>query len=100
MTEKDMVNHPSHYTQYSQEVIDTIMEWITPSNDPIIGYLIGTSLKYLARFNFKGKPLEDLEKSNFYLTKAIEHLRKRKDSCDVANNLTENCWHEITNSNK
>lgn len=72
---KDMVNHPSHYTQYTQEVIDTITEWVK-DYDSVEGYYIGTVLKYLARAPYKGKKLEDLKKASFYLQEAIEHIEK------------------------
>lgn len=72
---KDMVNHPSHYTQYTQEVIDTITEWVKDYNS-VEGYYIGTVLKYLARAPYKGKKLEDLKKASFYLQEAIEYIEK------------------------
>lgn len=72
---KDMVNHPSHYTQYTQEVIDTITEWVKDYG-PVEGYYIGTVLKYLARAPYKGKKLEDLKKASFYLQEAIEYIEK------------------------
>lgn len=70
-----MVNHPSHYTQYTQEVIDTITEWIKDYSS-VEGYYIGTTLKYLARAPYKGKKLEDLKKASFYLQEAIEYIEK------------------------
>ena len=74
---KDMVNHPSHYTQYTQEVIDTITEWVKDYNS-VEGYYIGTVLKYLARAPYKGKKLEDLKKASFYLQEAIEYIGKQE----------------------
>lgn len=70
-----MVNHPSHYNQYTQEVIDTITEWVKDYGS-VEGYYIGTVLKYLARAPYKGKKLEDLKKASFYLQEAIEYIEK------------------------
>lgn len=72
---QDMVNHPSHYTQYTQEVIDTITEWVKDYGS-VEGYYIGTVLKYLARAPYKGKKLEDLKKASFYLQESIEYIEK------------------------
>ena len=72
---QDMVNHPSHYNQYTQEVIDTITEWVKDYSS-VEGYYIGTVLKYLARAPYKGKKLEDLKKASFYLQEAIEYIEK------------------------
>lgn len=76
---QDMVNHPSHYNQYTQEVIDTITEWIKDYGS-VEGYYIGTVLKYLARAPYKGKKLEDLKKASFYLQEAIEYIEKQESS--------------------
>lgn len=74
-----MVNHPSHYNQYTQEVIDTITEWVKDYSS-VEGYHIGTVLKYLARAPYKGKKLEDLKKASFYLQEAIEYIEKHEES--------------------
>lgn len=81
---QDMVNHPSHYNQYTQEVIDTITEWIKDYNS-VEGYYIGTVLKYLARAPYKGKKLEDLKKASFYLQEAIEYIEKQESSKSAKN---------------
>jgi Protein of unknwon function (DUF3310). len=70
---KDAVNHPAHYTKYPFEVID-IIENVTKHYPNDLGFLIGNSLKYILRAPFKGKPLEDLKKSQFYLNRAISTL--------------------------
>ena len=36
------------------------------------GYLKGNNLKYLWRYNYKDKPLEDLQKAKWYLDKLIK----------------------------
>lgn len=79
-----MVNHPSHYNQYTQEVIDTITEWVKDYAS-VEGYYIGTVLKYLARAPYKGKKLEDLKKASFYLQEAIEYIEKQESSKSAKN---------------
>lgn len=75
--EFDNVQHPKHYNMFSQEVIDTIGEWIEPLGDSVLGYYVGTSLKYIPRSTYKNEsPLEDLEKSLFYLTRAVERAKE------------------------
>lgn len=63
----DPVNHPSHYTFGSIEVIHVIDDWQ-------LDYYRGTILKYLARAGRKDpdKELEDLKKAQFYLNHYIE----------------------------
>lgn len=67
------VNHPSHYNQGSMEVIDAIEGLKLCFNG-------GNCLKYLARYQFKSNPLEDLKKAEWYLQRLIrnEELRIRK----------------------
>lgn len=81
---QDMVNHPSHYNQYTQEVIDTITEWVKDYGS-VEGYYVGTVLKYLARAPYKGKKLEDLKKASFYLQEAIEYIEKQESSKSAKN---------------
>lgn len=63
----DLVNHPAHYTTGKIEVLDFIQ-------DQKFGYLDGQCVKYLARYRFKGKPLEDLRKAAFYLDRLISSI--------------------------
>ena len=72
-TEPDMVNTPPHYKQYSFEPIDIITE-VVKEYPPEIGFHIGTTLKYLFRSPFKGKQLQDIEKAEYYLQRAIKEL--------------------------
>ena len=65
----DMVNHPSHYTHGKVECIDAIEESMT--TEAFRGYCKGAALKYLWRYERKGKPLEDLQKAQWYLVKLI-----------------------------
>jgi hypothetical protein len=61
----DPVNHPSHYTQGKIEVLDFI-------EDQGFGYLAGNVVKYVARYRWKGSPVEDLRKARYYLDRLIE----------------------------
>lgn len=65
----DVVNQPPHYNSGSIECIDAIQA--SMSDDEFIGYLRGNCLKYLWRFRYKGKPLVDLQKSQWYLNKLV-----------------------------
>ena len=66
----DPVNHPSHYTQGMVECIDAIQS--SMSFEAFTGYLKGNVLKYLWRYQNKGKALEDLQKAQWYLNKLTE----------------------------
>lgn len=59
---EDNVNHPNHYKQYSQEVIDTIEE-VTSQYLGAVGYSVGNAIKSIFRAPFKGNNVEDLKKS-------------------------------------
>ena len=69
---KEMVNHPPHYNQGKFETIDIIEDIVAGYDDPVEAYLIGTTLKYLARAPFKNAKKQDLEKAEFYLKRAID----------------------------
>jgi hypothetical protein len=65
--EEDAVNSPSHYNTGNIECIEAIEESMTP--EAYKGYLKGNCMKYLWRYDYKGKPVEDLEKAQWYLAK-------------------------------
>ena len=65
--EEDAVNNPIHYNTGRIECIEAIEE--SMSAEAFAGYLKGNCMKYLWRYDYKGKPLEDLEKAQWYLTK-------------------------------
>lgn len=66
---KSNVNHPAHYNTGKIEPIDAIEDWR-------LGFHLGNAVKYIARAEHKGKPLEDLEKARWYLDRHIENLKK------------------------
>ena len=67
----DMVNSPPHYNQTGIECIHAIS---AATGDGFKHYLQGNILKYLWRFDYKEKPLEDLKKAQWYLDKLIEEV--------------------------
>lgn len=64
----DMVNHPPHYTVGGIETIDFI-------EAKKLGYNLGNAVKYIARADYKGNKLEDLQKALFYLHREIVSLK-------------------------
>ena len=67
----DMVNSPPHYNQTGIECIQAIA---AATGDGFKYYLQGNIMKYLWRFDYKDKPLEDLKKAQWYLDKLIEEV--------------------------
>ena len=51
--------------------IDFMESNFTP--DEYRGYLKGQIIKYISRYQYKGKPIEDLHKARIYLDWLIEH---------------------------
>lgn len=70
--EHDAVNHPSHYTDGSIEVIDYI-------EDKNLGYHLGNAIKYISRAGKKNKDktIEDLQKAVWYINRYIELISKK-----------------------
>lgn len=73
---KDMVNHPSHYTTGSIEVIDYIRDKLEPRD--FTSYCIGNVLKYVSRWREKDG-IQDLDKASVYLGWAIESAKKERE---------------------
>lgn len=67
----DKVNSPSHYTKGDIEVIDIIKQ-LTQGYEPFEAYLVGNTIKYLARANFKENKQQDLEKAEWHINKLIK----------------------------
>ena len=69
----DVVNHPPHYGEGKIECI----EYLKDNMDVMMfmGYLEGNIKKYLHRYRYKGKPLEDLKKAQWYLNRLIEEMK-------------------------
>lgn len=69
-TEK--VDHPSHYNQGQIEVIDYI-EDIGMGED----FCAGNAIKYISRYKYKQKPLEDLQKAKWYVERLITYYENK-----------------------
>ena len=61
----DSVFSPKHYTAGKYEVIDVIEDWN-------LNFRLANTIKYIARHEHKGKPLEDLKKALWYLQREID----------------------------
>ena len=72
--EADNVNNPAHYNYGKVECIEAIEESMT--SESFRGYLKGNCLKYLWRYERKGKELEDLRKAQWYLDKLIDEVEE------------------------
>ena len=68
---EDMVNRPPHYNQDNIECIDAIE---SATNSGFEYYLQGVIIKYLWRYRYKGKPVEDLKKAKWYLDRLIQEM--------------------------
>jgi hypothetical protein len=77
MKNTDMVNSPPHYNQTGIECIHAIS---AATNTGFKYYLQGNILKYLWRFDYKDKPIEDLQKAKWYLDKLIEEVMANGES--------------------
>ena len=75
---EDPVNNPPHYNRKNIETICAIEA--SMDEEEFRGYLKGNTLKYIWRYKYKNKPVEDLEKAQLYLnlliTKAKEYYGK------------------------
>ena len=64
----DYVNHPPHY-KGDIECIDAIKSCL---GDGFKFYLQGNAIKYLWRYEHKGRAQEDLDKAKWYIDKLKE----------------------------
>ena len=71
-TRFDSVSKPEHYNNGGVECIDAIEGML--NHDEYIGYLRGNSLKYRWRYRYKGKPIEDLRKAEWYENRLMNYL--------------------------
>lgn len=60
----------SHYRDMDIQPWDAMRAWMTPAE--FRGFLRGNAIKYLARCDKKGAPVEDLRKARHYIDKLIE----------------------------
>ena len=72
--EEDVVNSPAHYNEKGVECIEAIEA--SMSAEEFQGYLKGNLMKYTWRYKYKGKPVEDLKKAEWYLKKLIASVER------------------------
>ena len=70
----DPVNSPSHYQYGKFEVIDVLEEAVSRAPNPVTGSLQYQVLKYMLRIWDKENPLQDAQKSRWYLDRLIEKM--------------------------
>jgi len=68
----DPVDKPEHYNTGGLECIDAIRGMLT--HDEYIGYLRGNAMKYMWRFRYKKKPIEDLRKARWYEERLMHYM--------------------------
>jgi len=76
-TTNDPVYSPAHYNTGNIECIVAIEE--SMSSVAFKGYLKGNCLKYLWRYDYKGKQVEDLQKATWYLSKLTAQVTKENE---------------------
>lgn len=70
--EPDVVNQPPHYGNGKIECIEYMRD--NMDNMMFMGYLEGNCKKYLHRFRYKNKPVQDLHKARWYLDRLIKEM--------------------------
>lgn len=68
--QESIIDHPRHYTQ-GIECADYV-------ESHSMDFFQGNAVKYLTRFKHKGKPLEDLLKSKWYIERLIKMYSKKE----------------------
>ena len=74
---EDVVNNPDHYNTGNIECIDAIQE--SMSSVAFKGYLKGNCMKYLWRYDNKGKQVQDLQKAGWYLNKLTKMVTEENN---------------------
>ena len=75
----DSIN-PSHYRNTKWEAIDVmedVQEAVCESGNPRAAYNIAAALKYLLRAGKKGDTMEQAQKAEWHIRRAINHLAPR-----------------------
>lgn len=70
----DPVTKPDHYNKGSIEAIEAIKASM-PDHE-FKGYLKGNALKYLWRYDYKGKAVEDLRKCKWYVERLLAEIKE------------------------
>lgn len=69
---EDAVNKPAHYGDGVIECIDYMKD--NMDQMMFMGYLEGNAKKYMHRYRYKQKPVEDLHKARWYLDRLIKEM--------------------------
>lgn len=88
----DDVNHPPHYTQ-GIECIEYI-----ESHD--MNYNEGNVIKYVTRYKYKGTPLKDLQKAQWYLNRVIKSLERQGETHGQQQQLTTSKKNKVSTKKK
>lgn len=73
----DMVNRPPHYNTAGIECIDAMRAMSEGALvEPHAAYCWQNAFKYLWRWPYKEKPVEDLKKARWYLDRLIKEVEK------------------------
>lgn len=70
--ERDVVNHPSHYTAHPSGI-----ECITVTEH--MNFNRGNAVKYIWRAGEKGSEVEDLKKARWYIAREIARLESERN---------------------
>jgi hypothetical protein len=68
--EWDAVTKPSHYNNGGVECID----YIAQQTEDVKSYLEGNAIKYLHRYKYKQKEIQDLNKAIWYIQRLIKEI--------------------------
>jgi hypothetical protein len=69
----DVVNHPAHYENMSATITIQPHELLRDFD-----FYLGNCFKYLFRYRNKGKPLQDLQKAQWYLNHFLYYATKKQ----------------------
>ena len=75
---ENAIEHPQHYNRGSIECIDALNAMVEGWFDPVAAVLAWQTVKYIWRHPFKGKPMEDLKKAQFYLERLVQQYERKK----------------------
>lgn len=79
----------THYTSSTVQPWEAMEAWMSPTE--FSGFLRGNVIKYLARANKKGSPMQDLLKAQHYMNKLIEFEQgeqKKLEDTEASNQLS------------
>lgn len=75
---KDPINHPTHYNinWKGEQCIETF-EYI---NSWRMNYAQGNIVKYVSRYPYKGRSVEDLKKARWYIDQLIKEEEEKRQN--------------------